>query len=396
MTEVNLNPETVPIKNKKIIVNSVDFDGCLFHAGYCYSELKDRLIRTNPHFVDFILEQSKQEAADEIIFIVGSNRQSEEIDRNNSNWVKGSCFIALEELTKFFREKLTPLSCFANRYLLADDYDNVPHGENFSEFIKRYKKVATPGLCPSDLEDEGEDLGVPVTPEYDSDDDLPPLPLPPYKYGQWLFDDSKISILYTQMHKLASENPNAEIVYNFYDDRWDIYQPLADFFKKHPDLIPANVKLNIYAYSGSKTPGNIITLEGKGEIDFNYSNNLKLMAQKTLGVDQLSRKVIAYQSVNIMRGVGDWDVFKKERVLTRPVLKTENEAAISTGITVANEVAVANIETVSLNSTSASLLTQNSLFKVEATAAAKVSNDAMLVSIEKQEEASPALNRSAP
>ncbi len=42
-----------------------------------------------------------------------------------------------------------------------------------------------------------------------------------YKGGHsdWLFDETKATIIYAQMHKIANENPNEEIVFDFYDDR---------------------------------------------------------------------------------------------------------------------------------------------------------------------------------
>jgi len=46
------------------------------------------------------------------------------------------------------------------------------------------------------------------------------------KQQGWLFDSSKLSILYAQTHKVASDNPKSKISFDFYDDRSDILSGL--------------------------------------------------------------------------------------------------------------------------------------------------------------------------
>ena len=71
----------------------------------------------------------------------------------------------------------------------------------------------------------------------------------PSEYG-WVFDDSKFTLLYAQLHKFASENPDVDIDYDFYDDRKNIFQPLHTVFKNYPHLLPKNVTLKMHEYRG--------------------------------------------------------------------------------------------------------------------------------------------------
>eukprot|EP01035_Chromulina_nebulosa_P021807 gene21807-28225_t len=92
----------------------------------------------------------------------------------------------------------------------------------------------------------------------------------------WFLDVSKLTILYSQMHKVALKYPNDFIFYDFYDDKGlstynlaVLLENLETFFIKNDSLIPKNVLLQLYHYDGGKvTPYKPI--QGTGIIDSNY------------------------------------------------------------------------------------------------------------------------------
>ena len=97
-------------------------------------------------------------------------------------------------------------------------------------------------------------------------------------------DKTKVTLLYTQMHKIASEHPDDTILFDFYDDQNYILNSLKYTFAVHPDLIPKNVTLNLKQYDG-KCLSNIKSIQGEGRIDFNYADNIKLLLQHALGIE---------------------------------------------------------------------------------------------------------------
>jgi hypothetical protein len=91
-------------------------------------------------------------------------------------------------------------------------------------------------------------------------------------------DNSKIGLLYAQMHKVASENPTATILFDFYDDKESILKNLLEFYQEHLHLIPTNVALSIYQYDGKQLGRVAPVLQGQGEIDRNYKETIKSIA----------------------------------------------------------------------------------------------------------------------
>jgi hypothetical protein len=108
-------------------------------------------------------------------------------------------------------------------------------------------------------------------------------------HSDWLFDETKATIIYAQMHKSALENPNEEIIFDFYDDRGfgmrapkDILEELHEFFSKNPELIPPNVTLRLNHYAGDKVRS-MEPIKGKKDniIDANYRKTVLDMAEVT-------------------------------------------------------------------------------------------------------------------
>lgn len=215
-------------------VISLDFDGCLFHSGYIqqYAE-KGTLdvIATNQPFLDSLKAQNSNYT--QTIVMVGSNRQSKEIDVLNS-YNKGSCFPQIKKISDY-------LSASLDKFLLADVYGQLPSGTSFNK-------------AQDDIE------GV-------------------EQHASWVFDESKATLLYAQMHKLAHEHLDEHITFDFYDDREDILDGLHSFF--NPALIPQNITLRLHQYAGDKAPlsAEKYSILGEGICDKNYRQTVKDMME---------------------------------------------------------------------------------------------------------------------
>jgi hypothetical protein len=222
----------------RINVKSFDFDGSLFNKNYIKSRSATRLIDSNKKFIEHVANRVREEKMDKVIFMVGSNRQSRRNDVGNSRENKTeSCFSALIQLAKEFQKHNPSISHHVDPYLLADTCGGTPLGENFI-------KALTPTFSR---------IG--------------------YEFSECFYDKSKKTQLYAQLHKLASENPKDEIIFDFYDDRNEILTELKSFYEKNPGLIPKNLRLRLHAYDGNH-PKNIANIQGSGVIDDNYQETI--------------------------------------------------------------------------------------------------------------------------
>lgn len=218
-----------------IRVLSFDFDGCLFHNKYMESDNKD-VIFHNSIFLQTI--KNKNNDYEHIVVFIGSNRQSKAIDDRYIIEI-GSCFSAVQDVSTYFGATLDKL-------LLADVYGELPAGTSFNRAI--------------DLKYQGE-------------------------HSDYLFDATKLTLLYAQMHKVALQNPSDHIEFDFYDDRnfqedecFSILASLGDFFSNNLDLIPNNITLRLNHYAGLDVSV-FATFSGTGVIDTNYRQTVKEMAQ---------------------------------------------------------------------------------------------------------------------
>lgn len=224
---------------KKFHAISLDFDGCIFHNNYII-ENRQRVIDTNFIFLEKLRRQNEQ--FDDNLLLIGSNRQSKADDRYNSIKVEGlitfntgSCFIAIKKISKHLGVQFDP-------FLLADVYGDVQEGE-------AYRLAMDPRV-------------------------------PDSEHPKWQFDETKVSILYAQMHHIAFEHHDeeTEITFDFYDDRQDILDTLKEYFSKYPTLIPSNLQLRLHKYAGQQTRL-IEAIKGTGDIDCNFRDTVIDMAK---------------------------------------------------------------------------------------------------------------------
>ncbi|MCH9756410.1 MAG: hypothetical protein K0U37_04355 [Gammaproteobacteria bacterium] len=222
---------------KPIHAVSFDMDGAIFNTRQ-YHHLKEKddnaVVNSNQTLLVKIRENSANYA--ETIVFVGSNRQDYDHDQLNSERNETEpCFSAIQKLSTALDARLDP-------FLLADVYRETNKGFEPGYAFGLTQRRDVEGL----------------------------------NHPRWIFDETKATILYAQMHKLANEHPNETIEFDFFDDRADILISLHDFYTNHPDLVPTNVTLHLNHYLGDK-PKCVSTLKGTGMIDQNYVATTKKM-----------------------------------------------------------------------------------------------------------------------
>jgi hypothetical protein len=205
----------------------------------------NRVIESNQAFFDE-LKRVNADYSKTTLFI-GSNRQSRMTDIGNyyagdgyTTYTKGSAFNAIKKIRDYLNDESD--SVVFDPLLLADVYGDLEAGVAF------------------------ESVFSPIVDEMSQ--------------ANWVFDETKLSLVYAQMHKLAAENPNEAIEFAFYDDRVDILGSLETYFKQNPRSIPSNVTLSLNHYDGAKAEV-LFNLKGEGTIDEDYRKTVLKMEEET-------------------------------------------------------------------------------------------------------------------
>lgn len=228
-------PPPLSLNETQIVAFSLDADGCLFNAEYICSK---KVVASNQSLLMHMT--AKAQDTKNIVLLVGSNRQSQTIDKYNS--IRNgtiSCFVAIEEITAFLSKQLNQHQVRLDRFLLADIHSNVTEGTSFEQAIN---------------------------------------PLHTGPYNETVFDRSKITLIYAQIHKLACDHRGKQITYRFYDDRRDILDDLILFLIHHLDWIPDQMIIELYCYIGYK-PRLLARLTGNGMINPDYSEQIKTLVK---------------------------------------------------------------------------------------------------------------------
>jgi hypothetical protein len=252
---------------------SFDFDGSLFNRFYFTSaENKntnltetERFNLANLHLFKWVANQIQLAKYSDVVILSGSARQSQSTELFNAypeyGPDRGLSFPKLRSMCAAI-SSLSGFNCTLDTSLLADFYNDKPAGESYQAAMKDRSEV---------------------------------------NHSQYAFDDTKISLIYAQIHKAASENPNVNIVFNFFDDRAGGYNgilaTLRMFFSENADLLPHNVSLHLHKYDGEELVtawtrhgerfygyqeelSNPNPIQGKGPIDYNYRETLKAIGKK--------------------------------------------------------------------------------------------------------------------
>ncbi|KTC94175.1 hypothetical protein [Legionella erythra] len=235
---------------------SLDFDGAIFNDDF--HQHKD-VIRANKSLLDQIANNA--EGYEGTTLYAGTNRQSVSDDRANAYRNKtGSAFPHLIALAAYFkgRHKVK-----LDRFLLTDLYHQRKAGQSFNEAI-------------SLLANEGVD--------YDEEK----IKKGPFK--DWLHDQSKLTVLYAQIHRFAKKHSKDTLDFYFYDDRNDILDKLHAYFKQNPHRLPDNLCLHLKRYCGEGSLNDYPPIQGTGKIDKHYKATVKRLAADTLESLQFQKK----------------------------------------------------------------------------------------------------------
>lgn len=176
--------------------------------------------------------------------MVGSNRQCNRLDKKNSKSnVTHSFYYELSKLASRLSEsRQLNATVEVDTYLLSDTYGREKPGVNFQKSLDDVVK----GLFNE---------GSKGYSEFD------------------IFDESKITIVYAQAHRIASLNPTSKIVYDFYDDKDSILKDIKEFYTANTDLIPENVVVRLHKYVGEEI-GDPVVIQGTGFIDYGYQASI--------------------------------------------------------------------------------------------------------------------------
>lgn len=206
------------------IIISLDADGCLFNADYHRSESKD-VVDANPLLLADISRLIRRDrSGTPPVFMVGSNRQSREIDEHMQKIHGGSARLAIPEIARYVA-------------------------------LREHKKIIFDPVLLADIKDQDRDV------------------------FNATIEQSKLLLLYMQMHRAAARNPHKRKAFHFYDDDDGILKQLKIFFEKHPDLIPNNLTLHLHHYGKQKRSASfdntkIAAIKGTGPIDRYYKNSI--------------------------------------------------------------------------------------------------------------------------
>ena len=214
-------------------VISLDFDGCIFNRTYHTSNDK-QVILHNKSFLDALLKDSQKFT--NTITMIGSSRQSKNHDIRGSNQNHtASCFFAIRQITHYLNATFAPL-------LLADIFGDLPDGTSYTR------------LMDASLQAE--------------------------KHHAHIHDESKLTLLYAQIHHIAQAYPDEQIVFNFYDDNNTILNDLNSFFNRFPVMIPKKTTLCLHQYTGNQV-SSTHRIAGTGKADLNYRQTIIDMIELT-------------------------------------------------------------------------------------------------------------------
>lgn len=281
------NGSSAAASNPLIVVDSLDMDGCVFHENYLRTILDnckgfqytEDIVKHNPGLIGFLV---KTEEDAQHILMLGTNRQDFETDQQNScsrHTISGPN--ALTQIASRLEKNHHP--CTVNKFMMVEVYHpDLPSGAVFDSILikdQTHLRAAAEAASPTAAAAMARSKHRHRTPKEEA---------------RATFDASKITLLYAQMHKIASENPSSQIVYRFHDDKREILQGLRRVFAARPDLIPHNVTLECYAYKGRETiagpaeptlpPADDLLpkrIKGTGAIDSSYAVTIRNIASSS-------------------------------------------------------------------------------------------------------------------
>ncbi|WP_131795612.1 hypothetical protein [Fluoribacter gormanii] len=244
----------------KINLSLFDIDGSLYHkftAGGYKNEPHSRwLLNSNKPLLKHIKKSIYNNKYDKVILGYGTNRQDKRTDSVNQSR-GGSMVLALPILQAYFANN-TDAKVLIEPFLMADIYGK-PKKDPLS---KQDRPIEERNLAAGD--------SYKKLIRKNKDDE----------HSDWVFDHSKITLMYAHAHRVALLNPEAEeITIDFYDDSVSILRKINSFFSNNQSLLPKNVKLNLFKYAGDN-PVLLHSIQGNGEIDVHYDWSVRFFSSR--------------------------------------------------------------------------------------------------------------------
>ena len=243
-----------PKPTEHLLATSFDFDGAIYNTKFLkaikspyyfsstlrnYKQPRNKnrlLLACNKKLIQHIKEIQKRLSIARSFTFIGSARQDRLIDSLGVKQYGVSCFEDISVLSAHLNAEHNPL-------LLADI-----HGE------------LTPGTSYQRAFDQTfSDWG-----------------------SRWVYDASKFTILYAQMHHLAKEHPTSKITFCFYDDQTRILTMLNNLFERYPSIIPRNIELRLFEYKGG-APSIPQKHQGCGDTDVFFDKTILKLTERALG-----------------------------------------------------------------------------------------------------------------
>jgi hypothetical protein len=270
--DLKMDKELSPINQQKnVYVCDVDYDGCLLNQ-QCYRGryyvIFGSVVTQNKVLINDIIESSS--TANDFIMFSGSNRQSICTDKDCADRdYSGSSIPRFLEFYAAVSNKLKSSSKKFDTYLLTDTFSNDEEGTAFRKMQADLKEEKILEVGDSISRQDYQ------KPYIDASEG--------FNHRSTVYDYSKVINIYAKVHRVASQNPHSNIIFDFYDDKEDILAALKIFYETCPQLIPANVTLRLKEYNGTQNEISYEDIEivGKGEIDYNYHENIKTIVMKT-------------------------------------------------------------------------------------------------------------------
>lgn len=244
----------------------IDFDGCAHD-----DDSRESIIK---HITQTCLSIRNLK---KIILMIGSLRQSIYLDvlnaKNNSTYPNYiSCTSIIEHIEPRLKEIFPDIDISADTYLLFDSFQQLQHGTTFKGMQKLFAEINPQYIRDYDLQSNT----VLESACYHEESGTNLLT------ANHFADCSKISIIYAQLHHIATQHPDKQIAMHFYDDKISILNNLYKFYNKNLQWIPKNLSLHLFkqvAITGHNPVKATPTLLGDGPVNNDYHRQLLNLAK---------------------------------------------------------------------------------------------------------------------
>lgn len=244
------------VSNEEIIpkvLQSIVQSGLQYMEWVTPDILKQIFIKANKTLIDTLVKKIEQENINYYALALGTNRQSFYHDLIAIDFnITGSIYLNLFDLKDCLAASTQDKTGIVNKFSMADIYGDLLRGENYRRILDIYKN-----------DDQNRYY---------------------YAYPGYVFDETKLSLIYAIAHDaihILDElhiDSDAEINIDFFEDREDILATLKTVLMVYPQLIPRKIHFNFYHYNGDQL-ALYFSMDGAGELDRNYRENVKLIAK---------------------------------------------------------------------------------------------------------------------